>query len=258
MIALFAERIRRHVDHDHYQYHHPEPGIAVEAGSPQEHAVSYRLVVKAEHLGEILLSRGRGFGPHETQFMENALTALLLPLRNALLYHTAMQAALKDPLTGVHNRTALDQAILREIQLARRHGLSFSVMMLDIDHFKQVNDRRGHVAGDDALKTVARCIEGCIRSSDMLFRYGGEEFLALLSSTDSEGAKQLAERIRETIESTTCRFHGGSFAVTVSIGAAGFVDDESGLEIVERADAALYRAKRLGRNCVCMATSTEG
>ena len=172
-------------------------------------------------------------------------------LRNALLYHRALQTARIDPLTGVRNRATMDSAIHREIELARRHDTPLSVILLDIDHFNQINDQYGHLSGDQALKSIAQCADRTIRESDMIFRYGGEEFLVLLSGTDSDGAGQLAERIRENVERLNPHIHK-SMNLTVSLGVAGMRNGDDSGALFKRADTALYKAKQQGRNRVVM------
>ncbi len=128
------------------------------------------------------------------------ISALIYPLRNALLYKQAVEKAYNDPLTGLNNRAAFDKSIEQEVDLATRHGHSLSLMMLDLDRFKQINDNYGHIVGDAVLKSFADCIMECMRSSDIVFRYGGEEFVILLRNTELAGAILLAERMRKNIE----------------------------------------------------------
>ena len=177
------------------------------------------------------------------------MSGLLYPLRNALLYHRAVQTALIDPLTGVKNRSTLDDAFQRELKLARRHNHDLSVILLDIDHFKQVNDQHGHLYGDQALRAVAQCVQRTIRDSDLLFRFGGEEFMILLSGTGAEGSALLAERIRREVERIT-PFPDGKTTLTISLGVTSLRQEDAPESLLERADAALYQAKRSGRNRV--------
>ena len=165
----------------------------------------------------------------------------------------AEEQALTDALTGLLNRYGLQRSLGHELAEARRYHRPLACLMMDIDHFKTVNDEHGHTIGDMALQQVARILTEGVRGSDMVFRYGGEEFLALLPETNLEGAAGLAEKIREN----AChRFYGESedtFSLTLSIGVASLCDGESGNDLVARADLALYQAKERGRNRVASA-----
>lgn len=167
----------------------------------------------------------------------------------------AQEQALTDALTGLLNRYGLQRSLGREQAEARRYQRPLACLMIDMDNFKLVNDNHGHSAGDIALQQVARILTEVVRGSDMVFRYGGEEFLALLPETDLEGAGALAEKIRDD---ASCRLFGYGkhmFRLTLSIGAASLCEGESGNDMVARADLALYQAKELGRNRVEFAVS---
>jgi two-component system cell cycle response regulator len=166
------------------------------------------------------------------------------------------QLAQTDPLTQILNRRALTERITAEMERALRYDSTMALLMIDLDHFKKVNDTYGHLVGDDVLRDVAQLLAETIRGSDIVARYGGEEFLVLLPETDDEGAEKFAERIREAVES-----HAFSNAtdepllrLTASVGVAVFpaARIESVEDLFARADAALYRAKADGRNRVRM------
>lgn len=147
-----------------------------------------------------------------------------------------------DPLTGVSNRRALDEALGHLCALAFRYRTVFSVVMLDIDHFKRINDQNGHLEGDRVLQAVSRILDEAARETDIVARYGGEEFVLLLEQTDITGACLLAERLRATIAERA--------GVTLSFGVVQHQGGEAPPEIVARADMALYAAKNSGRNRV--------
>lgn len=154
-----------------------------------------------------------------------------------------------DTLTRVNNRRALMHGLRVELQRSRRYARPFSLLFVDIDRFKEVNDRYGHAVGDQVLRTVAQTIAAAIRPPDLLGRYGGEEFLVGLVECDLEGALRIAERIRLRIARTRLCRDGKRTGVTVSIGAAAVKPDGDRLDaLIERADRALYRAKAGGRN----------
>ncbi len=160
--------------------------------------------------------------------------------------------AATDPLTGVANRRHLETIAATEISRAHRYGWPMTVMMLDLDHFKHVNDRYGHAAGDEVLQTVARVFQRQLRGHDLVARIGGEEFAILLPHSDILGAEVSARRLLQEVRDTAMEvLDGGS--VTVSIGIAALAEGETGIaSLLSRADAALYRAKSAGRDRVAV------
>jgi len=163
-----------------------------------------------------------------------------------------------DPLTGVANRRALIQALEKEYSRVRRHGHHLSVLMLDLDHFKQINDRYGHATGDSVLREFVRIVLPEIRDSDFFARMGGEEFAILLSESSLGSARKLAERLCGAVAAHTFDSPQGAFSVTVSIGVATIGDnDRSADHLLNRADLCLYAAKSEGRNRVRPRGDTE-
>ena len=160
------------------------------------------------------------------------------------------QAAGTDRLTGAWNRRRFEEAVQAEMALARRRRTSVALLMLDLDHFKQVNDRFGHEAGDTVLVAAAQRWKGLLRASDSLSRWGGEEFLVLSPTTGRDGAAILGDKLREALRAIE---FPGVGAVTVSIGAAEYVPGETLEALVQRADQALYQAKAEGRDRVVVA-----
>lgn len=157
-----------------------------------------------------------------------------------------------DALTGAHNKRYFLEFLEREIARCQRYGRPLSLLMFDIDHFKQINDTHGHLTGDYVLKELSKRLLGRIRKEELLARYGGEEFAATLPETDHAGAMEFAEQIRTIVSSEPFEYEGDRFKITVSIGVAtlsGDVDIEPNA-FIKLADENLYRAKRGGRNCV--------
>jgi diguanylate cyclase (GGDEF)-like protein len=249
LFALFASELGRNLDFDGLFYDFPIAKIDIRLGQEEIHSCSYELTVATEKLGTVRFFRSSPFNDQELITAENLLSALLYPLRNTLLYQQALQTAIMDPVTGVKNRTAMDSAVKREIDLAGRQGAPLSFILFDIDHFKRVNDQFGHLYGDQALHAVATCAEQTIREPDMLFRYGGEEFLVLLSGTSLDGAELLAERIRHAVEKLRPKLEC-DIRMTVSLGVVTLREEEDSAAVLARADEALYRAKEAGRNRV--------
>ncbi len=250
LIEIFSQEISVMIPHHSILYEHPAQGIRCEVGTAAKHSCSYQLSAAGQSLGQLTITRKKKFDHQETMLFEHLLCSLVYPLRNALLYKGALTAALRDPLTGANNRAAMNAAIIREIELARRHNTTLSLIALDIDLFKQINDEYGHTAGDYILKSVVERISDCIRSSDMLFRYGGEEFTILLSNTDKAGAMLLAERIRRTIYTSHYQYGDVLIPTSASLGVACIRGNDDATTLFERADMAMYDAKNAGRNCV--------
>ena len=167
------------------------------------------------------------------------------------------ELSVRDGLTGLLNRRAMSEKLDELHQLTRRYGNNYSIILLDIDHFKNYNDTLGHVMGDDAIRSIAQLLNDCVRTSDVVYRYGGEEFLIAMPETESDSADLVAERIRAATEAAAIP-HPDSTAgdvVTVSIGHTSvtrhnIVEFSAWTEVVEEADRALYRAKDGGRNRV--------
>lgn len=224
----------------------------VKVGRECMHHCDYRLTTDEGYLGEIIFSRCKRFTETELTTLELLLGSLIYPLRNAIRYQTALRLALLDPLTLLGNRTALDTTLRRELQMAERHQYELSLLMVDVDFFKKINDEYGHQRGDLMLCEIAKGIQSACRSSDISFRYGGEEFVVVLGKTDAAGAKIIAERIRQQIADTTITYNGDTIATTVSIGIATRSSTEKELidDLFERADKALYVAKKSGKNRV--------
>jgi diguanylate cyclase (GGDEF)-like protein len=206
------------------------------------------MTLENETLGTITLTRQFAFTPQEIITIENALHSLSYPLRNALQYHVAIVNSLTCGLTLLGNRKAYDKAIVREIEFSKRHLSPFSLLIVDVDHFKRINDTYGHQAGDHFLQQLAKLITQLGRNSDTTFRYGGEEFAIILNHTQEQGALFVANRICQQIENADLYYQEKRIPITVSIGIATYQENDTAEKIFERADSALYRAKKGGRN----------
>ncbi|MNZ18095.1 Response regulator PleD [compost metagenome] len=160
------------------------------------------------------------------------------------------QKALLDPLTGLPNRAAWSERVEREMLEWQAHGGHLAMAILDLDHFKRINDSYGHLAGDKVLKIVADQLRKRLRNGDFIARFGGEEFVLLLPQTSPAAAAQIAEVLRATVEACPFHFKGERVVITTSIGLGAFRSGERGDQVLKRADAALYRAKESGRNRV--------
>ncbi len=250
LMEIFNEEVNRLIPHDGLEYSHPAEHLEIVLGKKRRYSYSYQLTLLEESLGEISFSRSTAISTQEANRLETLLCALLHPLRNGIFYKRAIETAFKDPVTGVKNRASMDATLQRDLDLARRHKTPLSLIMVDIDKFKLVNDTYGHIAGDAVLRDVANCITECTRKSDIVFRYGGEEFAIVLSNTDLAGAKLLAERIRLAVAKQKFRYDELVIQVTVSLGLTRYQEGDVLKTLIERADKALYDAKLQGRNRV--------
>ncbi|MCY1526913.1 diguanylate cyclase (GGDEF) domain protein [compost metagenome] len=255
ILKLFFAHVQRLVPLDALAYQHPISDLRLELGERATHSATYRLSHEGEYLGELIFRRKLRFNDEELGQLESLLASLLFPLRNALLYRAAIRSALRDPLTDTGNRIAMEQVLQREVELARRNLLPLSLLMLDLDHFKQVNDQYGHSVGDEVLKAVASTLKNQLRNVDMVFRYGGEEFLVLLSGTCREAASMVGERLRQAVLELQClaQGQGQPIDLSISLGCSTLLPGESADSLLRRADNALYVAKRDGRNRLTMA-----
>lgn len=182
-----------------------------------------------------------------------------LVLRRVRLYQEIEKIAITDSLTEVHTRRYLLERFKEEIQRSRMRRMKASFLMIDVDHFKKFNDSYGHLAGDLVLREIAGIIKENIREIDIAGRYGGEEFCVVLPDTGRQGAIYAAERIRLASEKTPIKAYDAKITATVSIGVSTFPEDgEKTDELIDKADWALYRAKKQGRNKVCSFGIYEG
>lgn len=191
------------------------------------------------------------------------LLAIAVPptllLQRSLLYQQLQTAARTDPKTGLLNAPTWEQAAVNEISRARSTQGRTAVLIIDIDHFKRVNDSHGHLFGDQVLLGVATTIAQELRQSDLLGRFGGEEFVVLLPGADIEEAGRVAERLRARVGGMEIAVDGVPVAITVSVGVAVAGDHGDDLvELLTAADLALYRAKETGRNRVCLPAGRPG
>jgi len=197
--------------------------------------------------GEVLLENGDRIkvGPTILKFLSGADA-------EAKYHEEIYRMTIIDGLTQIHNKRFLQEALERDVMRARRHSRDLCVLIFDIDHFKTINDKYGHLAGDYVLRELARIVSERIRRDEVFARYGGEEFAVILPETSLEGAEQLAEILRQRVEQHPFQFQNEPIAVTISIGAALLTEDMTGADIVTAADMKLYEAKHGGRNRVCV------
>ena len=229
------------------------PGLD-QGGHPQ-HALVVPIQRSGQLMGamELYLNAWRDLTEDQVDLLNGVASQAAIAIRHAQLFQAQEENALTDELTKLPNRRALAQRFLQEMQRARRHRNSIAFLMIDIDHFKQVNDTYGHLSGDAVLAELAQILVTGARESDVCARYGGEEFALILHETTEPGARTLAERIRARVAGAT--FPGG-LKLTISIGAAATDEPALFTQLIDRADQALYAAKQGGRNQVRVADMT--
>lgn len=214
---------------------------------------------RANTLGAVVLASARQFDGERGRLLELFRGACGVAINHALVHASSRRLALVDPLTSCVNRRHGQQLIDRELSRAARLGRTVGVLMIDLDHFKAVNDEHGHLTGDELLRRAAQAARRCLRSADVLVRYGGEEFLAVLPGVDATTLGQVAERIRRAISSEAIDANGRPISVTTSVGGAlspgGAAADSE--RVLREADAALYEAKRQGRDRVVLAAPSS-
>jgi len=250
LLHFFCEKVVNLVPCDSVRYSNDTLNLSWQHGDSKEHSCLYQLNLGDANLGEINCTRSHPFSAEDLQVIEWLVAILIYPVKNALLYKKALDASLKDGLTGAANRSAYDETLERELAKSCRNNTNLSLLVIDIDNFKNFNDSYGHSLGDKVLQSVSHEIEKCLRSSDRLFRYGGEEFTVILSDTNGNLASVIAERLRIAIASMVVSENNQKHSVTISIGAAETRNSDTSESIFERADQALYSAKNSGRNKV--------
>jgi len=253
LINKFMEHIHAYLLFDGFTYQHEDSQTLITAARQKGHSCTYNLTIEETTLGKLQLFRGRKFNESELMLLENLLTILIYPLRNAIQFKQAITLAHRDALTGVNNRTTFDDSLGREIGLAQRHDYGFTMLLIDIDFFKKVNDVHGHKVGDEALKRIADTIQKSIRATDLVYRYGGEEFVVLIGNTDDEQSFLIADRILKSVREIKMQVENAQLDLSVSIGMANLQTDDSSESLFNRADAAMYSAKNDGRDQINVA-----
>lgn len=199
----------------------------------------------------VVAGRGEPAVPERQALLKVLANQIAVSLDNARMYQAVESLATTDGLTGLFNRRTFQLRIEEMRERAHRQGRTLSLILCDIDHFKKINDTRGHLVGDEVLRQIAKLLAETVRKVDLAARYGGEEFAILLEATEEDGAFLLAERIRQEAERLTLHSDKGTFFCTLSLGIATFPGDgTTTLELIAHADAALYAAKHQGRNRV--------
>lgn len=250
LIDIFTQELAQLMKPGQVRYEAPSGDTFSFGDEPGAHSCQFNLAVEDYRLGKLTMTRRKRFSNEEISIVEFLASTLVFPLKNALMYEEALSKALTDELTGMGNKRALQSCLHRETERSIRRKQPLSTLVIDIDHFKKVNDTHGHRAGDAILKQFGSLIQENLRKTDLSFRYGGEEFVLILEETDKERAIQTAERLREAVQECRFLFDELTIPVSASFGCATYKLGETMDSFIERADQALYLAKNSGRNTV--------
>lgn len=253
ILKKFNNEIKKVITYQSLHYFHSPTKQQFEIGKLHYHQARYQLKIENSNLGELVLSKNVPFSEKELTFLENTLILLLFPIKNALAFEKSLKLSITDSLTQLTNRQGFEKALNREVNFSTRHGSNISLLVIDLDNFKRINDQYGHLAGDSILSQFAEQLRIINRQTDMTFRYGGEEFTMILSHTDANGAMQVANRLCEAIERAEFSYEGEKIPLTVSIGVSTLQKDDNVKTLFSKADSALYEAKFNGRNQVKIA-----
>jgi diguanylate cyclase (GGDEF)-like protein len=230
--------------------------LAPSIGATEDDAC-FPMIIAGRPVGVLGVSSKPPLTEHSRSILSAAAALLAVSLKNAELFREVRENSVRDPLTGCYRRTHALEVLENELRRARRSQLPVSAIMFDLDHFKNVNDTQGHLAGDAVLVAIGTRMRAVLRGSDLKCRYGGEEFLIVLPDTPLEGARRVAESLRRDIEAHPIRWGQGEIHASASFGVATNQPGEiDALTLVSRADTALYAAKEAGRNCVRISTGT--
>ncbi|MBS7326910.1 MAG: GGDEF domain-containing protein [Thiopseudomonas sp.] len=254
LLQMFFNASQRLISYQGLSFRHACHRLEIVKGTVNgNYRIDYRLELEGEFLGMLCIHDEHPLEEHRLVSFECLTPALAFPLRNALKYVALLHASLHDPLTGARNRAGMAELLERDLKSAQRLGSPLSVLMIDVDHFKHVNDQHGHAGGDTVLIAIAQQLQENLRSVDAIFRFGGEEFLAVLPNTGLPYVLQVAERLRHAIEKMQVFHEGQRIRLSASFGVAVSQSKENQEMLLRRADTALYMAKQTGRNRVCLA-----
>ncbi len=256
-LLLWVVNHKQYLDLRHYDAKKKiKPIIATNIKFPKlQRVIIYPLGFEDRVLGALMLGyKDEGPDDYEKRIIEILTNQACVSISNATLFEQVQRMATTDGLTGVYNHRHFQEKFNEILMRAERYNEKFSLILIDIDFFKKVNDTYGHQVGDIVLKKVAQTLQQVARKVDIVARYGGEEFAIICVNDDKRNSAKLAERIRKEIENLTIVFEGGKLKVTASLGVASFPEDgKDKVSIVESADRALYEAKHSGRNRVVIA-----
>lgn len=245
VLNTFADFITDYIDFVGLQFHSSIGVSEISNNVNNMTPTIFDIDVEQEHLGQLVYFSPRALSTKLKHTLQQWHKVLAYPLRNALMYTRVLQLATRDPLTGLSNRGDFDKVLAKQLECVRRRHRSFSLMLLDLDNFKQVNDNHGHQMGDQTLIEFAAILNRCVRGTDSVFRFGGDEFAIILDDNQLTSSEVVAKRIIKTVkDNSLLKQHG----ITTSIGLALATSKDNQTSVFARADKALYQVKRNGRN----------
>lgn len=250
VFSAFKEKISSYMKVDECVLLNPDEDITKYSG--------YTVLALDVYKKTVGFLAARGIRSEDTDKFHILAQQFLLGYKRTLLYKEVQELTITDTLTHVFTRRYFMERFTEELSRSKKFKLRLSFLMIDIDHFKDFNDRYGHLVGDAILQDVTRSIKETIRQIDLIGRYGGEEICIILTETDKEQAGFAAERIRRAIEQKVIRAYDEELKATISIGISTYpADAHETKSLIEKADQALYLAKQAGRNRICLCQSSD-
>lgn len=246
VLTIFSKYAKQLLNFSGVQFESASGDIKTHLCSTAHNAYSFNIHTENEAIGQLTYYTKYPLSAAIEQKLQLFHTVLTYPLRNALMYARVLKLATKDALTGLNNRSQFNDVLLQKLESYRRNERPFSLMLLDLDNFKQVNDNFGHNVGDDILKEFASVLCSSVRGTDSVFRFGGDEFAILIEDPALATNTVLAERIMRLVNSSHVLTQ---YNVTTSIGFTRAQPSDTETDIFSRSDKGLYKAKASGRNC---------
>jgi diguanylate cyclase (GGDEF)-like protein len=250
LFDTFTEELGKEVPYDGIEYKDENTKTYLVRGILQRHQCTFQLNYDEQSLGSMTITRDCEFKDREFGLIEVMLAGLTLPLRNALRYKQVVMSAQRDQLTGLRNQYYYQDIIELEIKRAQRYKTPFSLLIFDIDNLDGINNKYGRQAGDAILLEVARRIEKKARSSDIVYRYAGDEFIVILPNTEKNKAIEAAERITGFVLSDNCAYDGEDIVFNLSAGVVSVIYEDTVCNLMDRANRSLSLAKASGGSCI--------
>lgn len=250
MLEIFSMEVAKIVNFNSLSFLYEEEEVKVRGSTNAEFISEFPIKVENIEIGQIVYQSSTPISNIAKRQLGVIHSKVAYSLRNGVLYEKMQRLALKDSLTSLGNRRYFDETIVRMIQQAERSQMPFVLMLLDLDNFKQVNDKFGHQEGDKILQEFAQGLNDSVRGNDIIFRFGGDEFAILLDNCSGQTANIVASRVRHI-----CSTHNNlaRHGISASIGCAKWQNADSEKTLFSRADNALYNAKEAGKNCMKIA-----
>ena len=257
LFNTFINELRAIVPCDSIEYENKTTETSLVNGSTGSFHCKYTLKYEGLSLGKIRITRDSKFLDHDLDIIETMLAGLTLPLRNALRYQQATRYALRDELTGLRNGSYYHDAVDLEIKRSHRYKNPFSLLMLDIDDFDNINAKYGREAGDALLHEVAVRLGRKARSSDVVYRNEGDKFLVFLPNTDKAEASIVATRIKDFVLASACKYGDKLISFTLSVGVVTVTHGDTVDKLIDRVDKATFHAKILGKDRIYADSFTD-